>query len=96
MAHPEQYNYTTDLFADAATSWLRGRPTASPRPFFLYVSFTVPHAGGWGSAPAAPEQGNPVPTDLSYGDKPWPTVEIDHAASVSCAALGIRIRCSEA
>jgi len=83
MAHPGAYNYTTDLFADHAIEWLQARGTTeSAKPFFLYLSFTVPHAGGWGSAPNMPEQGNPVPTDLGYGDKDWPTVERDHAASV--------------
>ena len=81
MAHPEAFNYTTDLFADAAIGWLRGRSSA--RPFFAYLSFTVPHAGGWGSAPKAPEQGQPVPTDLMYASESWPNVEKDHAASVS-------------
>eukprot|EP00966_Prymnesium_polylepis_P043248 1004243-Prymnesium_polylepis.1 len=81
MAKPSRYNYTTDIFADHAIGWLRARPPSS-RPFFLYLSFTVPHAGGWGSAPSEPEQGNPVPTDLGYGSKDWPVVERDHAASV--------------
>jgi arylsulfatase A len=85
MAHPEKYNYTTDMFADAAVEWLGSRSAADERPFFLYVSFTVPHAGGWGSAPAMPESGAPVPTDLEYASKlrDWPQVEVDHAASVS-------------
>ena len=82
MAAPSQYNYTTDIFTDAATRWLHGR--AEPdRPFFLYVSYTVPHAGGWGSAPAAPEQGAPVPSDLQFANRSWPLVERDHAASVA-------------
>ena len=83
MAHPERYNYTTDVFADAAIQWLRvGWPRA--RPFFLYLSFTVPHAGGWGTAPSYPESGNPVPTDMAYAaHADWPIVERDHAASVS-------------
>lgn len=62
MAEPEAYNYTTDLFADHAMAWLRGRK--SKKPYFLYLSFTVPHAGGWGSAPNQPEQGNPVPVAM--------------------------------
>ena len=28
-AHPEAFNYTTDLFADAAIGWLRGRSSAA-------------------------------------------------------------------
>ena len=87
MAHPAKFNYTTDLFADAAVAWLRGRSTraaAALRPFFLYVSFTVPHAGGWSSAPKAEEQGAPVPHAMGYESHThWPQVERDHAASVT-------------
>jgi len=103
MATPSAFNYTTDLFADAAIAWLQRRaatqsspaaanayasspplPATTRRPFFAYVSFTVPHAGGWGSAPHAPEQGQPVPTDLGYAKQTsWPPVERDHAASVT-------------
>lgn len=87
MAKPADYNYTTDMFADAALGWLRGR--ASSRPFFLYASFTVPHAGGWGSWPDAPEQGAPVPYDMGYAAEPWPEVERDHAASLSYLDLRV-------
>merc|ERR1719188_887319 len=52
-------------------------------PFFLYLSFTIPHAGGWGDAPATPEQGAPVPSDLQYADESWPDVEKDHAAVIT-------------
>ncbi len=95
MSDPSAYNYTTDLFADAAISWLRakrGRDEARrsdanaepPKPFFAYLSFTVPHAGGWSGGVEAPEQGQPVPTDMGYGARTdWPVVERDHAASVS-------------
>jgi hypothetical protein len=42
-------------------------------------------AGGWGSAPAEPEEGAPVPSDGIYashiGD--WPDVEVDHAAVIT-------------
>ena len=49
MASPDLYNYTTDLFADAAIAWLRARAAraddgrAGPSPFFLYLALTVPH-----------------------------------------------------
>lgn len=74
MAHPGAYNYTTDLFADAAIAWLHSRQIPLARPFFAYLSFTVPHAGGWGSYPKAPEEGQPVPTDMGFGKRP-PRVE---------------------
>lgn len=82
MASPGTYNYTVDVFHDSAVSWL-DTVAGGPRPFFLYLGFTVPHAGGWGDAPNAPEQGNPVPSDAQYASKPWPNVEKDHAAVIT-------------
>jgi len=49
----------------------------APTAFFLYLSYTVPHAGGWGDAPSSPEDGNPVPSDMAYGNQSWPAVEKD-------------------
>lgn len=92
MASPRVYNYTTDVFAAAATAQLErwasddGRPTTlSPppgsKPFFLYLSFTTPHAGGWGSTD---ETGNPTPTSFEYDPKrEWPDVERDHAGAIT-------------
>ena len=78
MAKPESYNYTIDVFHDQAMKWMEQVATS---PFFLYLSYTVPHAGGWGDAPDAPEDGNPVPTDMGYGNQPWPEVEKDLSLS---------------
>ena len=87
MAAPERYNYTIDVWQSAAVEWLERAAAArarDDRPFFAYVSFTIPHAGGWGDAPDTPEQGNPVPTDLQYANESaWPDVEKDHAAVVA-------------
>eukprot|EP00965_Chrysotila_dentata_P242748 6205029-Pleurochrysis_carterae.AAC.1 len=81
MANPAAYNYTTDVFTDAAISWLQSR-SKNCSPFFAYLSYTVPHAGGWETAPKFPEQGAPVPSDLQYASRPWPQVERDHAAAI--------------
>lgn len=44
----------------------------------------MPHAGGWGNAPADPEQGAPVPSDGMYAQHTeWPDVERDHAAVIT-------------
>ena len=58
MGEPSAYNYTVDVFQSHALEWLdsampkaRATDSAERTPFFLYLSFTVPHAGGWGSAP---------------------------------------------
>lgn len=83
MAHPSEYNYTTDMFHDHAVSWVR-KVAAGPKPFFLYMAYTVPHAGGW---EAQKESGQPVPTDLQYANNSWPQVEIDHAGSALCCSL---------
>ena len=49
-----------------------------------YEAFTVPHAGGWGSAPSEPETGAPVPSDGQYASQTlWPDVEKDHAAVIT-------------
>src|SRR5687767_12581440 len=45
----EEKGYTTDLIADAASAFVRGRAAAGP--FFCYVAFTAPHEPF-----AAPEQ----------------------------------------
>jgi arylsulfatase A-like enzyme len=49
-----------------------------------YLSFTVPHAGGWGTGSNDAEMGAPVPSDLQYANESsWPDVEKDHASVVS-------------
>lgn len=92
MARPDQYNYTTDAFTDAALGWLHAERVPA-KPFFLYVSYTVPHAGGWGSAPQEPEQGNPVPSELQVAvaersaecrGVPWSALECHEVPSECC------------
>jgi len=82
MAEPHAFNFTIDVFHAAAMQWLE-KVAHGQKPFFMYLSFTIPHAGGWGDAPDTPEDGAPVPSDLQYADKPWPDVEKDHAAAIT-------------
>ena len=89
MENPERYNYTIDAFHDAAMAWLEEVSKAPGPPFFLYMSYTIPHAGGWGDYPKMPESGQPVPLDMGYTDRTWPSVERDHAATVSYMDLKI-------
>lgn len=79
MQDPGLYNYTIDVFHEAGMAWLEVA-VRRRAPFFLYLSFTIPHAGGW---TGTGEKGNPVPTDLQYAGKPWPDVEKDHAAVIT-------------
>eukprot|EP00039_Didymoeca_costata_P026610 m.16238 g.16238 ORF g.16238 m.16238 type:complete len:463 (+) comp5625_c0_seq2:25-1413(+) len=79
MANPDKYNYTIDMFQAAAETWLH-QVAGGPKPFFMYLSFTVPHAGGWEEQA---EQGQPVPSDGQYASESWPDVEKDHAAVIT-------------
>lgn len=88
MQHPEKYNYTIDVFHEAAMSWMM-RAANQSRPFFLYMSYTIPHAGGWGDSPQMPESGQPVPLDMGYREESWPEVERDHAAVVTYMDLKV-------
>ena len=79
--------YSHSLFVDRALQYMDDHKEQQEngkdeRPFFLYASFTIPHAGGWTGDFA--EQGNPVPSDGRYSSgNDWPDVERDHAASIT-------------
>ena len=86
--------WSHDLWTNAATKAIKAQAEreriakengVAAAPFFLYLAYTDPHAGGWSGEE---ESGNPVPSD----DGPvanfalqtsWPIVEQDHA-SVIC------------
>ena len=47
-------------------------PDGRPKPFFVYKSYTVPHAGGWGNSN---EDGAPVPDAGPFAkETSWPEV----------------------
>jgi len=79
---PEDFNYTIDIFHREGVQWLKS-VAGKGAPFFLYMSYTVPHAGGWDDVPLDSVGGQPSPSQLHYKDKPWPDVEKDHAAVVT-------------
>ena len=79
-----RYNFTVDITQHQSLQWVKKHVATSPnQPFFLYQAYTVPHAGGWGHAPTAPESGAPVPSDGQYAKETWPDVEKDHAAVIT-------------
>lgn len=82
LAHPEIYNYTIDVFHEAGAAWLQD-VAGGIKPFFMYLSYTIPHAGGWEDTPYTNQDGNPVPTIYNYDDPSWPDVEKDHAAVIT-------------
>jgi len=90
MAEPGKYNYTVDVFHAYAMEWLE-KSAHGQKPFFLYLSYTIPHAGDWGDVGNPQgrklrgrhtEKGNPIPYSL-YADRDWPDVERDHASAVT-------------
>ena len=87
MAHPQDFNYTEAVTQSYAMRWLRGwsrrepwthaafNPDGRPKPFFVYKSYTVPHAGGWGNSN---EDGAPVPDAGPFAkETSWPEVQRD-------------------
>ena len=78
MANPQNFNYSIDMFQAAALDWLHATAAANEDPFFMYVSYTVPHAGGWQDRPEAGEQGQPVSWCVRW--KPRPHADISAGA----------------
>jgi len=86
METPEKCSYIQDLFLNKTLGWMNNyaeqvkKNPEARKPFFLYLSFVLPHAGGWeGTA----ESGEPVPSDFQYANNiSWPNVEKDHASMI--------------
>ena len=81
MHEPLSCNYSHDLLTDRAFELIKNRTLLhSEQPFFLYLSWTLPHAGGWRGVI---EDGEPVPNNEPFSNTDWPNVEKDHAAMIS-------------
>jgi len=78
MKQPSPCSFSQDLFTDKAITWLNNQTKQTP--FFLYMAWTVPHAGGWSGTE---EVGAPAPAFTPYGSKQWPDVEKGHAAEIT-------------
>lgn len=78
------YNWTHDVFTNAAMKALTERAEEPDVPFFLFVSWTDPHAGGWHDyVELYAETGQPVPSDGDFNQQDeWPLVERDHASVI--------------
>jgi len=81
--------YANNMFTTKAIEVLHQRAQENLRreaegeekqPFFLYLAYTIPHAGGW---KGAEESGSPVPSDGMYNNTDWPNVEKDHASAIT-------------
>jgi len=76
--------YSTDLLTKAALNTIRiYRPSweTGYRPFFLYLSYTAPHANN--ELARKTGQGNEVPTDFPYTGERWPRAEKNKAAMIT-------------
>ena len=70
--------FAPDLFTEKALGFIRRR---DPRPFFLYLTYTVPHADN--ELGAYSGNGMEVPSDEPYSSQSWPQVEKNFAALVT-------------
>lgn len=70
--------YAHDLFTNRALSFL---DRAGSEPFFLKVSYTIPHANNEMGRDTG--DGMEVPEDAPYSDQPWPQQEKNFAAMIT-------------
>jgi arylsulfatase A len=73
----EKVDYSHDLFSQAALDFIEEQD----QPFFLFVSYTIPHANN--EAGQFGEHGMEVPNYGIYADKDWPEPEKGKAAMIS-------------
>jgi arylsulfatase A-like enzyme len=73
----EKVDYSHDLFSDAALDYIEKQD----KPFFLFLSYTIPHANN--EASQFGEHGMEVPDYGIYADKDWPEPEKGKAAMIS-------------
>lgn len=69
--------YSHDLFTSRALEYIHSKKDA---PFFLYLTYTIPHANNEGLKTG---NGMPVPSDAPYTRENWPQVEKNFAAMVT-------------
>lgn len=70
--------YSNDLFTREALDFIRRHRKG---PFFLYLTFTLPHANN--ELGAKTGNGMEVPTDAPYSNESWPQQQKNHAAMIT-------------
>ncbi|MBN1804159.1 MAG: arylsulfatase [Sedimentisphaerales bacterium] len=73
----EKIDYSPDLFTQNALEYIKEQK----EPFFLFISYTIPHANN--EASLFREHGMEVPDYGIYADKDWPEPEKGKAAMIS-------------
>jgi arylsulfatase A-like enzyme len=74
----QRAQYVPDLFAREALEFVEKH---RDRPFFLYYATTIPHANN--ERTRAEGNGEEVPSDAPYSDRPWPPPEKNKAAMIT-------------
>jgi arylsulfatase A-like enzyme len=77
-AATERLEYSPDLFTAEALRFVEAN---RDRPFFLYLTYTIPHANN--EAGLLKRHGMEVPDQGPYADRPWPEPQRCHAAMIS-------------
>ena len=74
----QRKEYAPDLFTKRALDFVRQPPGT---PFFLYLTYTIPHADN--ELGALKGNGMEVPSDQPYSDRDWPAQEKGFAAMIT-------------
>jgi arylsulfatase A-like enzyme len=74
----KRVDYTSDLFTEEALKWIENKE----RPYFLFLSYTIPHANNEAQALGA-EHGSEVPDYGIYENRDWPNAEKGKAAMIT-------------
>jgi arylsulfatase A-like enzyme len=76
--------YVHDIFTQAAVNFIRINKADSVnhyRPFFLFLSYTIPHANNEETKRSG--NGMEIPSDEPYSNEPWPQPEKNKAAMIT-------------
>jgi arylsulfatase A-like enzyme len=71
----QRWTYSHDAFTKEALDFIQQNQN---HPFFLYLTYTIPHAFNEGG-----KQGMQVPDDAPYSNEPWPQQSKNHAAMIT-------------
>ncbi|QDU75784.1 Arylsulfatase [Bremerella volcania] len=77
----KKLDYSHDLFVDDAMAFIQVQAKQEAKPFFLYLSLTIPHANNEGTRGTG--NGQEVPDFGIYADKDWKDQDKGQAAMIT-------------
>ena len=77
----KRVDYSHDLIAEQAMKFIRTSASDQDKPFFLYLSLTIPHANNEGTRGTG--NGQEVPDYGQYDSEPWSDQDKGQAAMIS-------------